>query len=334
MPKPVIKPFDVCLVADVAALLAERNRTLAAYVSWKYGSQETTRSLGAIAYMGEQPVGFFGLIPRQLQQADGTELSIGWFADWYVTPAQRGSGLGRLLLEAITTENLLTLGHPGTTAAQRLCAQLGYQALPFQARHRLVLKPWLYEKLRTRFAVKAIAQLFKHQAQAHWQGLTAAQGKVVEDSVYLAAPAAYGRWIFQQPVRPPIRRAYETWEENGLQVAFCEDQLPSGETRRRILFHQGAASLDLAAWRVFVTSARQANCAYLELFTTSRALSALWQAMGALSYPDAPVMFKGPLPPNLLLHGWDRENWTFLADQIPTTTAPDFPKLPALREVL
>lgn len=335
MPQPEIKPIDTSTLDAVAALLGERNRTLAAYVAWKYLDGQPTRNHGVVAFIDGQPAGCFGLMPRLLQLPDGAQLPVGWFADWYVAPAFRASGLGRTLLAAITQAHPLTLGHPGTPAAQRLCATLGYLPLPFQARRRLILKPLLYEKLRTKVALKAVFQLFKHQAQASWQRLTAAKLKTAAQThAALAVTPAYHDWMCQQPVRPQIRRSYQSWEADGLRVVFCDDQLPSGETRRRILFTHGSAKDEPGQWRAFVTAARQAGCCYLELFTTDRALCAVWQSLGALPYPDAPVVCHGPLPATLQLHGWDRENWTFLADQPPAATTPHTSALTALKTAL
>jgi hypothetical protein len=41
----------------------------------------------------------------------------------------------------------------------------------------------------------------------------------------------------------------------------------------------------------------------------------VWASCGAWRYPDAPVLMRGQvdLRDKLLLHGCDRENWTYLA---------------------
>ena len=129
-------------------------------------------------------------------------------------------------------------------------------------------------------------------------------------------PENFGKWISSQPVRPGVVRIFNAWETDNLIVHYVEDTFPNGECRRRVLFSKGKCNSELSAWRKFASVCRQGGCSYIELFTTCRKLGLAWARLGAWRYPDSPVLaaWGSMTPVPVLLHGWDRENWTFLAD--------------------
>jgi hypothetical protein len=100
-------------------------------------------------------------------------------------------------------------------------------------------------------------------------------------------------------------------------VCYVEDAFAKGERRRRVLFSSGEGNEQTKSWRDFASDAVRCGCTYIEVFTSNQAVDQAWARLGACQYPDAPVLvaWKSVKPQPLLLHGWDRENWTYLAGQ-------------------
>lgn len=103
--------------ADMIYLLEQRNKTLSDYTDWKYNNV-TQQASGIIAYDGHEPVGCFGLLLRTLKTHEET-LKCGWFADWYVIPTARASGLGSRLISTLGELTPVIFGHPAPTQAQK-----------------------------------------------------------------------------------------------------------------------------------------------------------------------------------------------------------------------
>ncbi len=124
-------------------------------------------------------------------------------------------------------------------------------------------------------------------------------------------------WILSQPADPTVSRKVANWAGGGLEVVSIDDNVPSAGLRRRVLYTSGTKQYSQDAWKAFIRDARDAGCVYVELFTTDVQLDNTWALLGACPCPDAPVLVHGELSltNNILLHGWDRENWTFLADR-------------------
>jgi hypothetical protein len=123
------------------------------------------------------------------------------------------------------------------------------------------------------------------------------------------------QWILSQPVGDGITRIPATWSGVGLEVTYVDDILTTGERRRRVLFTAGNRRGYASQWESFVKAAGAAGCVYAELFTTERELDVVWMKLGALRIHEPPVLVAG-IPTtvnNVLLHGCDRENWTYLA---------------------
>src|SRR5690606_956283 len=94
---------------------------------------------------------------------EGSKIPCGWFADWYVTPSLRGSGLGTRLLREISKKGYpFLIGHPGPQRASKLCLQNGWQEIPFQSSRRYIIKPYTFYRRRTRYAAKGIFLTFRY----------------------------------------------------------------------------------------------------------------------------------------------------------------------------
>lgn len=309
-------PIDSRTLDLVVGLLQERSGTLPDYTRWKYSARHDTRPRGLIAMLDGQPAGCFGLVPRDLVLPSGKRLECGWFADWYVRPTVRGSGLGTQLLRCLSECYSIIFGHPGPKGAQAICDTNGYRPLDFQSRRRKILQRWRYERHRTRFLGKAVAMygvgllesLCERGVASRWSAsstLGASFGDTEE----------YGSWIMAQPVREGVRRLSGRWSEHGIEVLYIDDFFRDGLRRRRVMHTAGGRRGSTAAWDGFFGDARQHGCLYVELFTTEVEVDRVWQSHGAQLIDEPPVLVAGLSPniKNVALHGWDRENWSVLA---------------------
>jgi GT2 family glycosyltransferase len=320
-----IDPITSANVEAVVYLLLERSGTIPSYTRWKYGQHRDSLFRGVVASLNGEPVGCFGLVARSLLQGDGREIPCGWFADWYVTSGMRSSGLGTEMLRRISQAYPVVLGHPGPEKARSVCLANGYQPLGFQSRRRLILRRYDYERTRTRFFLKAAAKVFAGLRQSgNARRYAHAFPKNADTNTISDAPAArftnvekHREWILAQPAEPTVSRKIANWARGSLEVVSFDDQVPSAGLRRRVLYTSGTQQYSQDAWRAFLRDARETGCVYVELFTTDVQLDNTWALLGACPYPDARVLVRGEpsLTANILLHGWDRENWTFLADR-------------------
>ena len=133
---------------------------------------------------------------------------------------------------------------------------------------------------------------------------------------HFSGAEGHGDWIMQQPVRVGVKRIWRWWKHKQLRVCYAQDTNAKGEVRRRILFSEGPGIHEAGTWRNFAADAAQNGCTYIELFTSDPALDLAMAKLGAWQYPDPAVLvhWKERNPQPVVLHGWDRENWTFLAD--------------------
>ena len=125
------------------------------------------------------------------------------------------------------------------------------------------------------------------------------------------------KWMLAQPVRPGVSRSPGSWKRDGLQILFFDDNVPGIGPHRRILFTAGPNELCLDLWKQFSRDTRDVGCIYAELFTTDAKLDAVWAALGAQREADYPVLVHGgqSVVDTVKLHGWDRQDWTYQADQ-------------------
>jgi GT2 family glycosyltransferase len=237
----------------------------------------------------------------------------------------RTHGLGTEMLRRISQAYPVVLGHPGPEKARSICLANGYQPLGFQSWRRLILRRYDYERMRTRFFVKAAARVFgglnqsgkaRRYARAF---LEKAHTSTISDTpaVRFANIEEHREWVLSQPAGPTVSRKVAIWARGGLEVVSIDDQVPSAGVRRRVLYTSGTQQYSHTAWKAFMRDAREAGCIYVEFFTTDPQLDTAWTLLGACPCADAPVLVHGEpsLTTNILLHGWDRENWTFLADR-------------------
>jgi hypothetical protein len=155
----------------------------------------------------------------------------------------------------------------------------------------------------------------RHSSQARLSALAGGGQRDFRAAAYFADAEEQGNWILDQPVRLDVARRSGAWEGEGLKIHFVDDRLPETGLRRRILYTNGQRQFAPQAWQPFLRASQEAGCLYMEFFTTDRALDKVWAGFGAWPYPDAPVLMHGEpdLADQLFLHGWDRENWTYLA---------------------
>jgi len=308
------------------------------YTRWKYRQRSDPRFQGVVATLNGEAVGCFGVVARHLHLPNGGKIPCGWFADWYVTPRARASGVGTEMLRRISQAYPVMFGHPGPEKAQVVCLANGYRLLDFQSRRRLICRRYAYERTRTRYFIKAAINVFVGRRQSAKARRDAESFLEKRDmGVSRDLPAArfanveeHREWILSQPVGPRVARVPGAWKKAGLEVVFIDDQLPSIGLRRRILFTDGDERFSQGAWKSFVQDSRKAGCIYVELFTTDVQLDAVWAALGAHACPEAPVLIHGNRNSisRLALHGWDRENWTFLADGVAEAEHPSDEKTP------
>ena len=319
-----LEPISPANLDFVAQLLQERNDTLPAYTQWKYGQNHNNGSFrGVVATLHGEPVGCFGLVVRDLVVPECQTVRCGWFADWYVATRVRTAGLGTKMLHLLSESYPLILGHPGPEKARAICLANGYQPVSFQSRRRMVLRRFDYERTRTRYFVKAVANAmvgFQRTAQARVEAIslsnrTSSNGGGRRHVAHFVNAREQCRWVLTQPIRPSVSRTSGLWQVDGLEIVYVDDRFSAGGCRRRILFTAGRRQFSVDAWHSFIEESRKADCLYIEAFTTSRRLDKAWAACGGWRYPDAPVLVHGrpDLADRFLLHGCDRENWTYMA---------------------
>jgi hypothetical protein len=138
---------------------------------------------------------------------------------------------------------------------------------------------------------------------------------VAEPVAHFAIAAEYGSWVAAQPIAGDVSRRSGSWREKLLEISYFDDQFPSGECRRRILFTSGEGEGDARLWKAFARHAFESGCHDIELFTTMPNMDRAWAELGARGYSESPVLTYGAgvSSSGLKLHGWDRENWTYLA---------------------
>ena len=323
MDKIQIEPIGPANLGAVVQLLQERNNTLPAYTRWKYGHNHDGCFRGVVATLQGEPMGCFGLVVRDLVLPECRTIRCGWFADWYVTSRARTVGVGTKMLDALSEAYPLILGHPAPEKARAICLTNGYRPIDFQSRRRWVLQRFAYERTRTRYSVKAAANVvlgFSRSVEARIQAIpfldqTGNNGGGRRHVAHFANAREQCRWVLTQPVRPDVSRTHGSWRVDGLEIIYVDDWLSANGFRRRILFTAGPRQLSVDAWKLFIQDTRRTECLYIEYFTTSRRLDKVGAACGAWRCPDAPVLMHGQpdLTDKLLLHGCDRENWTYLA---------------------
>ena len=304
-------------ITDLVDLLGERNKTSGSYIYWKYRSGILVKGRGLIARLGSQAVGCFGFIQRSLEDEAGRRFNCGWFADWYVRKGFQGRGIGRILLKGLLGEVPVLMGHPSPLLAGKLCQSEGLRRIPFQARHRAIVRPWRYERLRTRYLVKACIafSMGRLRRKQNLAGQTQPGHRLAESgNVQFVDAEECREWMSRQTVAPCCSRTVGTWSAPEVEIGFIDDRLPSGMVRRRTMHWSGERQADLEAWLQFLEHAEVAGCVYVEIFTTNHEIDCAWRRMGAIPIAEPPVLVRGlAVDQNLNLCGWDRENWSYLA---------------------
>lgn len=297
----------------VRQLLFERNGTLPAYTEWKYGKGSPPGFRGVVAMKDKTPIGCFGLMPKMLKMGDEL-VPCGWFADWYVIPSLRGSGLGTQLLREITKKGYpFFFGHPGPRKASAICLQNGWKPVPFQSSRRLIVNLRSYYGRRTRYFPKQIFQMI-------WHFLRVAIGKIspvfpIDGNAPVFTFEDFD-WLRAQPVSSQVHRTYGLWQGGGLQISYCDDVLPSGEIRRRVLWIENihCASRKM---RIFFDETRKSGITYMDIFTTDRFTDAVLARAGAVRFHESLVIWYGDDSrcQSAFIQSVDRENWLYLAGE-------------------
>jgi GNAT superfamily N-acetyltransferase len=327
--KPDIIPIDNNNLELVGNLLFERSQTLKSYTEWKYQSDNDSRFKGVIAIADGNPVGCFGSIPKELKFSDGSGRKCGWFADWYVTPASRGLGIGELLLSALSDYERIMFGHPGPQAAQIICAKNKYKQIGFHSRRRLILRRWSYhwkrgvlystlkDKIYNKLLTFSNVNNPKQKARNEFES-SRGYSNIESVSVNFVQSAYHENWTLNQPIAKPFKREIGEWNKGKNVIKYFDEQLENGERRRSLLFIDGENILDTDVWGSFIDDAKKEHQDYIEVFTTNRELDELFHTLGAWNIFEAPIIVRGfnSKLVNIELQPWDRENWSNLSHTV------------------
>jgi GNAT superfamily N-acetyltransferase len=321
-----ITPINSDNLSLVADLLYERNRTLRSYTEWKYRSNNDDRFRGVIGIANGKAIGCFGSIPRDLILYDGTLKKVGWFADWYVSPAARGIGIGKLLLNALSDYEIIMFGHPGPKLAHDICMENGYRSIGFHSRRRLIIRRWSYHRkrgtlfhaLKDKIIKKVMTNFVVNDVEQDPRG-TSDKGGYVNEMQALSCSFVqakyYERWIQNQPIAKQFKRESGEWgKEEGI-IKFFDEQLENGERRRSLLFIDAENITNMELWVSFINDTKKENLDYIEVFTTNRRLDMLLRQLGAWHIKEAPILIRGLDNKSITfcVQPWDRENWTNLS---------------------
>lgn len=130
---------------DFILLLQQRGEAPSEYYEWKYLQQPYDFfPTGFIAYDSKKPVGCIGNINRIFVDRSGNEHKATWFADWFVSKAFRGRGIGELLMKSIYDLSDYGCGIPGPAKAQKTAQQAGYLPISLLSEKIFVLNPFTY----------------------------------------------------------------------------------------------------------------------------------------------------------------------------------------------
>lgn len=315
-----VEPITTHNLEHVVDLLVERSGTMPEYTRWKYGGAGLDQFRGVVAYDGDNPLGCFGLVPRTLYVPDRGDIPCGWFADWFVPDRARGTGIGTRMLNALSEHCEVVIGHPGPKHASAICLKNGYRPLAsFQRRRRLVFHPVAYERFRTKHPLKLASRLLltlRHKVLFYAAAMTTpalAQAPDLTQMIYLSNVADYEAWVLAQPFPAEVDRHIGRWTEQDCTVIYANDRVKNTSERQRLVLHTSGAGVgSRAMWRAFVQHARAARCDFIDFFTTYPPLDRIWASLGAYPMPEAPILIRGldDVPYDVLVHGWDRENWT------------------------
>jgi GNAT superfamily N-acetyltransferase len=318
MSQLTVEPIHPGNLEEVGTLLCARSGTVREYTRWKYHRPGHAGPKGVLARWNGQVVGCFGLVSRTLRLPNGRAVPCSWFADWYVVPTARGTGVGRALLEALSEQAGMIVGHPGPAHAQIICRAAGYRPIAFQVRRRFVLSRWHFERIRTHYATKAVARWSWGAALAAINRTSLLWSSVPPGAdmhgAYFDAIEEHARWVREQPVAEHLARTAGTWTSEHLHVEFFDDEA-SGPGRRLVLYSRGDASRGFLGWRAFLEASKRDGRCFVDAFTTDRTLDRTWRALGGIRKAEPAVLTWGldHSHAELHLHGWDRENWTYLA---------------------
>ena len=306
------REISTSTLQSVKNLLFQRNKTMPEYVDWKYGTNSPNGFRGIVAFDDDQEIGCFGCVPLKITDKSGNTFEVGWFADWFVVPSMRGSGLGTELLNKISTGYPIFFGHPGPKSALDICLKNGWEKISFQSSLRILLEPVSYFRYRTNILPKFVVSLFKHYLEIGKNKLKSIN-TVWPEKEYRFEPNV--GWFTSQPVNPKFFRSYSVMTDGVSIFEYADDHLPSGAIRRRILrvqnIHENLSSI---IW--FITESRKSKINRLEFFTTDQTVSSILKHSGATQFYESPIVFHGSgfSYNELLIEGINRENWLFLAN--------------------
>jgi len=299
----------------IQKLLVERNGTLPGYVEWKYGGDSLQGFRGIVAFIGETPVGCFGLMPKTLCLEEQAS-PCGWFADWYVSPSARRNGLGGQLLKQITKKGYqYFFGHPGPKIASKICLQNGWRAIPFQSSRRFIISPYAYYKRRTHSIFKHMFLVLKYQLrtkEADW--IHKGPRTPISQNTQAYFVDQNLDWLCLQPVNPKVNRSHGDWMGKKVVIHYCDDLLPTSETRRRILWIENIRENPQDVYSFF-EEVKKSTVDYVEVFTTDKFLDDVLARAGAVRFAESPIVCYGNAHEvqNVCIQGGDRENWLYLA---------------------
>lgn len=314
------KEINSSTLSSIKYLLYQRSHTMPEYVDWKYGSESPRGFRGILAFDRDQEIGCFGSIPLQGITKNGKVLDIGWFADWFVSPAYRGHGLGNELLRALIKENPYFLGHPGPRYAVDICLQAGWNQLGFQSKYRWVYHSREYYRHRSQNSTKATIKIIyttikKLLLQLNPNSITKKKRPSLIE-LELLINDDFEKWYIAQPCIPEIQRKYDKWVTGNIKILFA-DQLSSvtNEKYRKVILIDPISELSRETLSQFISDSKKSNIDYVELLTGSPELDLTCKKLMGIQISESPIVYTGFSNQLIIpkLQGIHRENWLFQA---------------------
>lgn len=315
-----LKEINSSTLPAVKNLLFQRNQTMSEYVEWKYGAESPKGFRGVVAFDGNQEVGCFGSVPLNAVTKSGEKIEIGWFADWYVSPSYRGHGMGQVLLNRLTEENLYFLGHPGPQYALNICNRAGWNQIIFQSKYRWVFHNRKYYRHRSKNWINSTIKSFISAVSQTYNQINAnIASKICNPSsnqIELLVNDNLKNWFLTQPCVPEIHRNFGEWTAGNINILFSDQiLLNSGEKYRKVLLISPLSDLSKDTLSQFLAVCKKENITYVEMLTGSLEFDRICRKLRGIRISESPIVYtgfiNGLMIPNL--QGVHRENWLFQA---------------------
>lgn len=229
-------------------LLLERGEAPEDFYKWKYLQQPINNfPTGFIAYFDGIPLGCIGIINKIYIDQHGYKNPATWFADWFVSNAARGKGIGLALMKKVYALSPYAFGIPGPQKAQIVAQKAGYKIQNHFNEIIIPCQPFWYgfKKYESGF-IKSTLRGFKNL----WQCGMIFQDNSVEilalhntenvsssitrkNSFYQTVE--YIDWLIKMPVKEENQRKwYKVSDNNSWMIIFVEDDANNNKRARVI----------------------------------------------------------------------------------------------------